>query len=344
MCRFPKSTKDGQRAGQDLAGGFYGILLQLCGDLDYNCKWLALPRWSAAERMCCLCKASLNGPLSWRNNRSDAAWISSCLNPDSWRVHYPNVSCIFNLTGLSGINVALDYMHCMYLGWLQSLYGSVLYLLVHHVMDGSPIECLASIAHFIKNFQAKHDSKHRYRHRLSKLTMIKPKKGYPKLRGRAADIMGLGAAILSLWTEKSSPDDVAHRMIKVLLSLNVDIAHVLDSFSPRYGFFNVPEPQASKLFETGLTMAQLHSQLFERYKLVGIKIFNQTSKTHFVLHSLQLARHLHPFLVWCYKGETMMHKSQRLWKSCLDGTKHYNVSNKAAVKYMYALHARFQSN
>ena len=87
-----------------------------------------------------------------------------------------------------------------------------------------------------------------------------------------------------------------------------------------------------------MTMAQLHTQLLEHFKGLNIKAFNQTSKTHFALHSVMLSKYIHPYLVWCFKGETMMHKTQRLWKSCLAGTAHYNVSSKAAVKYMYLAH------
>ena len=33
--KYPPSSVDGRRAGQQLANGYYGCLVQLCGDLDY---------------------------------------------------------------------------------------------------------------------------------------------------------------------------------------------------------------------------------------------------------------------------------------------------------------------
>ena len=33
--KCPPSSVDGRRAGQQLANGYYGCLVQLCGDLDY---------------------------------------------------------------------------------------------------------------------------------------------------------------------------------------------------------------------------------------------------------------------------------------------------------------------
>ena len=72
----------------------------------------------------------------------------------------------------------------------------------------------------------------------------------------------------------------------------------------------------------------------------GTKVFNMTSKTHFALHSLQLAVYIHPALVWCFKGESTMHSMQYIWKSCLPGTKHFGVSVKAAWKYRHLMHIR----
>ena len=84
-------------------------------------------------------------------------------------------------------------------------------------------------------------------------------------------------------------------------------------------------------------MAQLHNQLLEHYEAAGIQIFNMTSKTHFALHALQFSKFIHPFMIWCYKGESTMHRIQVLWKSCLHGSKHFQVANKAAIKERHLL-------
>ena len=67
------------------------------------------------------------------------------------------------------------------------------------------------------------------------------------------------------------------------------------------------------------------------------KLFNVTSKTHFVLHSLQLCEYIHPKMIWCFKGESTMHRLQTLWKSCLHGSKNYQVGQKAALKERHLL-------
>jgi hypothetical protein len=104
---------------------------------------------------------------------------------------------VFEIPGVVGTSLALDYMHNMFLGWLQYLYGSIMYMLVFVVMGGSDMENLTAIAAFIKKDQKARGTTHKYRPRLDKLSMFKKKKSYPRLRGRAADIMGLYDTMLA---------------------------------------------------------------------------------------------------------------------------------------------------
>ena len=62
-----------------------------------------------------------------------------------------------------------------------------------------------------------------------KLTMFQPKKGYPKLRGRAADIAGLHAAMLALWGAHMDPTDAHHRRVRLMLALNKQIQKLSDT-------------------------------------------------------------------------------------------------------------------
>ena len=124
------------------------------------------------------------------------------------------------------------------------------------------------------------------------------------------------------------------------LKFNVEIDQILNDFHPRYGFLSVPLQEAKHLYSRGMQMAQIHCQLMTFYKNQGIKLFNLTSKTHFVLHSLFNARWLHPSLVWCYKGEDQMQRVAKLWKSCLEGSKHWQVAKRAVWKERHLLFLR----
>ena len=231
FARYGRFSDEGKKATTDLAGGYFGCLLQLCGDLDYNARWLGLPRWSNHAKPCALCMATFRGPLSWTDNRPSALWISSCLTIANWREYCETECEIFDLPGMSGLSVAMDYTHNMFLGWLQYLYGSVFYLLVHVILPGEALENLTAIGEFITNFQDENYTEHKYSHRLDKLSMFMKKSGYPKLRGKAVDIRGLDKTMLALWSKHMHVTDRAHRQIRLVLDHNVRIASVKTSHS-----------------------------------------------------------------------------------------------------------------
>ena len=329
---------DGRRAGTYLAGGFRGCLVQLAGDLDYLAKHLGCPRWSNHTKPCALCRASFRGPSSWLDNRRAAPWITQLLTVHNWRSHWTTTCELFDLPGMSALSIAPDYMHNHYLGWLQYLYGSIFWLLCFVVLPhADPLANLDDIEQFIKKYQKMNPTNHKYRPKLDKLSMFQKQVSYPRLRGRAADIMGLFPCIQALWEANMVQDDTVHIRINLLLKLNVKISETLKTFSPKFGYFVVPGPQADELESWGLSMAQLHSQLLEEFEILNYKVFNMTAKTHYCLHSLFFARYIHPYMVWCFKGETTMHRVQGLWKSCLAGVKHFAVSNRAALRYRHQL-------
>ena len=131
-----------------------------------------------------------------------------------------------------------------------------------------------------------------------------------------------------------------HGRINLVLKLNVELQQLLEEFSPRFGFTALPDSKAKRAYNIGLEMAQVHVHLQSLYEAEGRRIFNITSKTHFVLHSLHLSAFIHPHMVWCYKGDTTMHRLQTLWKSCLPGVKHWQVAKKAALKERHLLWLR----
>ena len=174
-----------------------------------------------------------------------------------------------------------------------------------------------------KSFSRKtknHGSRYAFKQRLAKKTMLKPKKGFPKIRGRASDVQSLDHTLLALFSAHMLEDNLQH--------------------GPRYGFPALPAEQARKEFQLGCQMAQLRTMLMIIYKEQGRAIFSQTSKTHFVLHSLMLSRFTHPSMTWCYKGESTMHRLQVLWQSCIPGVKHWRAAKKAILKDRHLLYQK----
>jgi hypothetical protein len=163
--------------------------VQLNGDLEYLAKWLGAPRWSNHTKFCAICRATYRGVLSWHDNRPTAEWIRSLVTTGNWQGVWTTICKLFDIPGLSSLSIAYDFMHNCYLGWLQYFFGSILFYLLRHVLEGDALTNLMDVvAPFIRKYQRDHDIKHRYRPNLTKLTMFEKKKSYPRLRGRAADI------------------------------------------------------------------------------------------------------------------------------------------------------------
>ncbi|CAE8633322.1 unnamed protein product [Polarella glacialis] len=140
--QYDPTSPEGHKAGRDHAGGYCGVLIQFAGGLDYSCKWLGLPRWSAAVSCCALCKATLRGNCSWMDMRPAADWIQTILSPTTCA---GSTCALFQVPGLSAVCVVMDYMHCMFLGRIQYLHGSVFYMIVYQLIEGEPLENLQEI-------------------------------------------------------------------------------------------------------------------------------------------------------------------------------------------------------
>ena len=202
---YDPNTPEGAKAGSWLAGGYCAALVQFCGDLDYFSKWLGVPVSTNHSKPCCQCRCTFAGPSSWMDNRLNSPWQSTVLTARNWKQHWQSSCPLFDLPGMTAHSVALDLMHNFFLGWLQFAYGSVFYLLTHECLDDEPLQNLLTVGRFIKSFQKTDNTRHKCRQRLTKLTMFVRKSGFPKLKGRAADIMGLDMAMKSCWEEYKDP-------------------------------------------------------------------------------------------------------------------------------------------
>ena len=157
--------------------------------------------------------------------------------------------------------------------YLRPTYGFLLHLLVFIILPGDEMDNLQEIFVFIWQHQKRNQAKHPYRMKLDKLTMFQPKKGYPKLRGRASDIAGLAHCMFDLWSHYMDQGDQHHLRIRLFLKLNLELKDILETFSPTYGHTALPEPQYTKAFQGGLSMAQLHKQLNEHFEATDVIFF-----------------------------------------------------------------------
>ena len=261
--------------------------------------------------------------------------------PDQWRAWEHRSKCrLFNLPGLSACSVAVDWMHAKYLGNDQYVFGSLLYVLCFVVMTETPLENLQRCWNFIKRYYVRFNVEYRYQC-LNKLSMFCRKSGFPKLRGKAAEIKGIGPALLALWEKHMRPAVTVHRQILMMMQANVNAERILAEHSDS---LRLPAGPANRFQEHVFLMCQLQGQLAEYFlDETNLKVFNRTSKLHGVCHCALLCEFLHPRMTWCFRGEDMMSKTQSIAKSSVRGNNAANAINKMAKRYKLGLHLQFKA-
>lgn len=331
------------KAGRALAGGFKAVLCSLVGDLDYFHKFMNLAHWSSNQRPCTLCRCTTNGPLTWKDYRTNAPWRATVYTPETWRADPDVGSCrIFDAPHVSGCTLQPDWMHIKFLGFMQYFLGSCLFVLTHHIMPSSPLHNLHRIGLMVCRLQrASTTTKMGLRH-FAKLTLFMKKKGFPKMKGSAASIKCVIPAIRKIWDRFRSQDNVVHQRVSLIFQLDAQVERILQQYSPLAGYYALPADQAAIVFQKQNQLSALMVMLEEHYADEPRPLFNTVSKLHYTAHSTSSAGTMHPFLSWCWRGEDFMSVTSTLVSSCLRGRNDVAATVAAIDKYRFALHQQWR--
>lgn len=214
----------------------------------------------------------------------------------------------------------------------------VMYLMVYYIMPSDdPNENLQALSDHIMRYFKVHNVQHHYKN-LNKLTMISKKDGYPKLKGKAAEVKSMGPALLSAWQHWQNPNVEMHEKIGIMLKLNVQMETILQEHKFE---FSLPAEAAASFREAGFSMFQVQNNIAKHY--LGdaeAKLFSITTKSHMVMHGIHFAEHINPYLVWCFAGEDLMQHQRRLAQASVKGNSHENALMKLAIKNKFAAHFR----
>jgi hypothetical protein len=213
-----------------------------------------------------------------------------------------------------------------------------MYLLVYYIMPSAdPSENLQALSSHIFRYFRTHNFQNHYKY-LNKLTMISKKDGYPKLRGKAAEVKSLGPALLSAWKHWQNPNVDMHKKNGIMLKLNVQMEAIIDEHKHA---FSLPAEAAASFRDAGFSMFKLQNNVAKHY--LGdaeAKLFCVTTKSHMVMHAIDFAEYINPRLVWCFAGEDLMQHQRRLAQASVKGNKSDNALLKLAIKNKYAAHFR----
>ena len=126
------------------AGGYFGVLWALLGDLEYFWQDLGLASYNGNDHPCNLCPGNAT-TVPWRDLRPKMKplWTHLIYSINEFLMVCPGLltqgkprHVIFTLAGVSHHTVMLDVLHCKYLGTDQYFGGSVMWLLVYVILPG----------------------------------------------------------------------------------------------------------------------------------------------------------------------------------------------------------------
>ena len=163
-----------------------------------------------------------------------------------------------------------------------------------------------------------------------------PRKTFPKLKGRAAEIKHLMPALLWVWREFRTPGDAIHDQVELCLQCLVFLDETMDAHRHLDAF---PENVAENFQQAGFALSASMNFLLIHFatRRPAEFLFNIVPKNHYLCHIALAAAYINPALGLCYTGEDMMHQMKRLSAGCVKGNGPRIAGRKLMTWYGHAL-------
>ena len=237
---------------------------------------------------------------------------------------------------LSVHNLEPDELHVLYLGVLQQMVGSVLFVLCFHVMVGTPTENVKAAWTSICRFYRVHSTKTQFTN--MRLSSFHEAGEYPKLKGKGAEIKDLTPALLELWMEHSNPMEQEHLLISGMLQSQCVANDILHEFKDE---MLLPLEKA-KLLATSIDAVLVnYSQLANLVDESAQLLWSITPKFHYSWHMADRAIWLNPRKGYCLSDESYMKVCKHIAKSCVHGSDDQQVPTSFMQGYRWGLHLCF---
>ena len=270
---YPPDSPEGRRAGTPLCGngveGFFGLPFVIRGDLEWFYSICELADYKSRQP-CCWCPANLTN-IPWRDMTVDALWRNLTYGIDAWRGH------VFPLLSLEFINIltfCADWMHTAHLGIYKYVLGSVLWLLCHDMMTGTPVENMREVMRGLRAYWRANPTESHFQN--ITISMFAPSEAesgraveeearYPQLKGRAAEIKHLVAALHAVFTAHipaggPREEGIVYNQIALMLRECVRADEILDRHPP-HRFPALPRDEASQFEEATVLHTCTHRML-----------------------------------------------------------------------------------
>ena len=305
-------------AGSPLAGGLFGVLYVLKGDLDYYMNSLGLRHYNAT-RLCDHCLATRDPQdraMLYNNFGHDNRWMKADLDETSWRREYDHegrtMHPLFSLAGVSNQTVEHDELQVVYLGVAQYLLGSVLQILVFEILPGGEKANMDRVwgkicSHYEQNSTPCQDTN-------LGLGMFcnveKYKKEFPRLKGRAAKAKNLVPAIAEIWDEVAPKTCNRNKLVMQELECLTESEIILHDTSD---LDCLPLDNVDRYRALVLKFLRVYQQLAYDAERTGCFLWNNPSKFHYFFHLSRNALFVHPRRASTFVDEDCR-KAENAWE------------------------------
>ena len=335
---WPQDSPEAQLVGRPLAGGYCGVLYTIKADLDFLAKVLKLRHYNAHEP-CELCPAHRDaadrGGL-YNNFSDDARWMESLYDVPGWlKIHEDGVPHpIFMVLGVSHYSVEPDELHILYLGVLQYLLGSLLYLMTFKLLPSSPQANLDKIWSMVIKFYREHAVPVQF----SSLTLSSfckesdPASHYPQLKGKGAELRDAVAPIEHVWrtlvpNDYHQKEEIGKALAHLLQCQDILHAYRLDYF--------LPVAEVASFRQHINSFLVLYQGLAARADLDHELLFSQPTKFHWLWHLGERSMYLNPRRSNTMIDEDFVGRMKDLIAACSAGTELDRMAPNAMQKYRY---------
>ena len=320
---------------------FFGVIWGINADLDWNAKELDMNKYNSLNP-CSFCPATadIKQPKKmWCSCFTNAAWKKMVYKPLEWRAAHGNLHILFvAFEFLSCLNVEPDELHILYLGTVQYLLGSVLWLLVYDVLEGSPQANLQKVwKMIIEEYQSIGTLYQFSSMQISFFAGKQPHNSYPQLKGRGCQVKGLINPLLNVWKKV---------MVKSKRSV-VYKNNVLKALQAQHTVQKIIDDHHSDVFITKDQVPMLQQAIddhLEAYSWLALEsdkkdemLFTVAPKFHFLWHLGQRAVYLNPRRAACFIDEDFVKHMKKLCSKCLSNRPLHLATIGMMDKYRYGL-------
>lgn len=339
--KWPAGSDDEKLANTPLAGGLRCVLFLIKGDLDYFANHFHLRHYNSNE-MCDFCPAhrDMSDPTMCYNNFSAAAkWMRLLFTIAQWLATYGGSAphYIFQVAGVSHYSIEPDELHIMYLGTVQYMLGSILYLLVYKILRERPEENMNKVWAVISQFYKDNHISVQY----TNLTLTsfvdtrKPHGHYPRLKGKGAETKNVVEAVHHAWLTLVPDTFESKAEIANMLRHQVEAQNILHDFSSD---LFLPKEVACQFQEHIQNVLLTYQRLAAAADASGDLLWNQPTKFHWLYHLAERSHFLNPRKACTMLDEDYVGHIKDLTHACAAGTELHDMVTKSAEKYRWGFH------